>query len=119
MSFSQAVSEGLAPDGGLFVPESLPDISQRLASWEGLDYPSLSFEFLKLFADDIPERDLRKIVFDSYKRFDTPEVAPLRKLGGGLYMLTSVYDNNYPQLEGLSDSEKEVMGRKANPSTRE
>ncbi len=87
LSFSQAVSEGLAPDGGLFVPESLPDISQRLASWEGLDYPSLSFEFLKLFADDIPERDLRKIVFDSYKRFDTPEVAPLRKLGGGLYIL--------------------------------
>ncbi len=87
LSFSEAVSEGLAPDGGLFVPQTLPDISGLLESWEGLAYPDLCFEFLKLFADDIPEADLKKIVKASYSRFDTPEVAPMRKLADKLYLL--------------------------------
>ncbi len=87
LSFSEAVAEGLAPDGGLFVPQKLPDISSRLDSWEGLAYSDLCFEFLKLFADDIPEGELSKIVKKSYLAFDSPDVAPLRKLDDKLYML--------------------------------
>ena len=87
LNFSGAVMEGLASDGGLFVPAKLPDISGRLASWEGLSYPQLCFEFLKIFAGEIPERDLRRIVEKSYEAFDDPEVAPLSKLADGLYLL--------------------------------
>ncbi len=87
LSFSEAVSEGLAPDGGLYIPASIPDISSKLESWEGLGYAELCFEFLKLFADDIPEDDLRKIVYASYSKFDDSAVAPMKKLDKGLYLL--------------------------------
>lgn len=86
-SFVEAVSEGLAPDGGLFVPESLPDISAELPGWEKLEYPELCFEFLRLFADGVPEADLRRIVRASYEKFDTPQIAPLKKIDGGLWLL--------------------------------
>ncbi len=87
LSFSEAVAEGLAPDGGLYVPDSLPDISGSLASWEGLPYADLCFEFMKIFADDIPEDDLRGIVRASYLKFDDGRIAPLSKLDDSLYML--------------------------------
>ena len=73
LSFLEAVAEGLAPDGGLFVPEKMPDISGLLESWEKLSYPEL-----RLFADDIPADDLRKIAARSYEKFDDPAIAPLK-----------------------------------------
>ena len=86
-TFTGAVSEGLAPDGGLFVPETLPDISGKLVEWEKLSYPELCLEFLKLFADDIPGKDLADIVKASYEKFDDASIAPLRRLDKDLYML--------------------------------
>ncbi|MBM3854644.1 MAG: threonine synthase, partial [Verrucomicrobia bacterium] len=41
LGFSDAVATGLAPDGGLFLPETLPDFSGELGRFEGLDYPAL------------------------------------------------------------------------------
>ena len=76
-SFTEAVKVGLAPDGGLFVPESLPDLSGSFADWEGLSYADLCFSFYKHFATDIDEAELRDIVDDSYSRFDHEECAPL------------------------------------------
>lgn len=87
LSFLEAVAEGLAPDGGLFVPEKMPDISGLLAGWENLSYSELCFEFLKLFADDIPSADLQKIIAASYKKFDDSAIAPLSKLGDNLWLL--------------------------------
>ncbi|MDY6068698.1 MAG: threonine synthase [Opitutales bacterium] len=87
LGFSAAVEEGLAPDGGLYVPETFPKIDGFFDEWEKLDYPSLCFEFLKLFASDIPECDLKKVVFASYKKFDDVSVAPLKKLNEKLYVL--------------------------------
>lgn len=87
LTFSEAVSEGLAPDGGLYVPETMPDISGKIREWEKLDYAGVCFEFLRLFADDIPAGDLRSIVDASYTKFDVPEIAPLKKLDSGLYLL--------------------------------
>ena len=87
LSFSEAVAEGLAPDGGLFVPQTMPDISRKIDSWEGLGYADLCFEFLKIFATDIPEADLRKLVDRSYRNFDDPEIAPMRRLYGDVYLL--------------------------------
>ncbi len=87
LSFSDAVAEGLAKDAGLFVPESMPDISDKISAWEGLNYAQLCFEFLKIFATDIPAADLKKVVENSYKNFDDEAVAPLNKLDDGLYLL--------------------------------
>ena len=87
LSFSEAVMEGLASDGGLFVPAALPDVSKKLDSWQGLGYSELCFEFLKLFADDIPEADLRDVVERSYKKFDDPSIAPLSKFDDNTWLL--------------------------------
>src|SRR5690625_2778854 len=85
--FSEAVEAGLAPDGGLFLPEKLPDISRKLAEWENLSYADLCFEFLRLFADDIDSEDLRKMAERSYEKFDHSEVAPLVRLDEDLFVL--------------------------------
>lgn len=87
LSFSEAVMEGLASDGGLFVPAELPDISEKLDSWQGLGYSELCFEFFKLFADDIPEADLKILVERSYKKFDDPAIAPLSRFDGKTWLL--------------------------------
>lgn len=85
--FSEAVAIGLAPDGGLFLPESLPDISGQLAKWEKLGYADLCFEFLRLFATDLEPSVLRGLIRKSYAAFSVTEIAPLRKLDERTYVL--------------------------------
>jgi len=87
LGFSDAVAAGLAPDGGLFVPESLPDLSGELAGMAALAYPELCTRFLSAFATDIPAAELAQIVRLSYSTFDVPEVAPLRALSKNLHVL--------------------------------
>jgi len=87
LSFSDAVATGLAPDGGLFLPERLPDISGKLTAWANLSYPELCFEFLKIFATDIQPATLRTIVDKSYTRFDHPDIAPLKQLDKNTWVL--------------------------------
>ena len=70
-SFSQILLEGLAPDGGLYMPEKYPSVTKdELDSWRSLSYAGLAFEILKKFADDIPVADLKTLVEKTY----TPEV---------------------------------------------
>ncbi len=87
VSFTEAVAIGLAPDGGLFLPESLPDISPRLAAWRNLSYAELCLEFLKNFATDIPEDVLERLIHRSYATFTHPDIAPLRKIDDRLHVL--------------------------------
>lgn len=87
LGFSDAVATGLAPDGGLYLPERMPDLSGELGRMAGLDYPSLCFEFMRVFATDIPAEELRGLVAKSYARFTDPAIAPLRPLAKGLYVL--------------------------------
>jgi threonine synthase len=87
LGFSEAVATGLAPDGGLFLPEQLPDLRGRWPGWAGLSYADLCFEFLRLFATDIPAVEFREIVRRSYTKFARTEIAPLRRLANGLYVL--------------------------------
>jgi threonine synthase len=87
VAFSRAVELGLAPDGGLFVPEELPDLRPALTRLAGLPYPELCLEFLRPFADDIPPAELRALVESSCRPFRHPEVAPLRRLAPGLHVL--------------------------------
>ena len=86
-SFTEAVAVGLAPDGGLFLPEQLPDMSGELSKWEGLGYADLCFEFMRMFATDIEPAVLRALIRKSYGAFLHPDIAPLRKLDNRTYVL--------------------------------
>jgi threonine synthase len=87
LGFSDAVAAGLAADGGLFVPEVLPDLGAELPVLGGLPYAELCFRFLRRFATDIPEAELRGLAARSYARFDRPEVAPLLDLSPEIHVL--------------------------------
>lgn len=86
-SFTEAVEAGLATDGGLFLPEKLPDISGKLAAWAGLSYAELAAEFFQLFAPEIPAEEWQTMTQAAYARFDSPDVAPLKKLSDQTYVL--------------------------------
>ncbi len=87
LSFSDAVATGLAPDGGLYLPEVMPDVRPHLEAWESLSYPELCYEFLRLFATDIPASELQGIVQRSYATFSHADIAPLIRLSEELYVL--------------------------------
>lgn len=86
IGFLDAVMTGLAPDGGLLLPEELPDIANRLETWSKLSYQELAFEIMSLFATDIPADDLKILIEKSYSTFRSPEVAPVVPVGD-LYIL--------------------------------
>ena len=86
MAFMDAGLTGLAPDGGLLVPESLPDLSGDLERLSGLSYPELAFEIFSHFCTDIPSEDLRGLVNRAYSTFRHEETAPSVKVGD-LYVL--------------------------------
>ncbi|MCR9278330.1 MAG: threonine synthase [Pseudomonadaceae bacterium] len=81
LSFSDAVLTGLAPDGGLLLPESIPDFSSRQAELAGMRYSSLAVEIFSAYIDDIPKQDLTELVRAAYETFDAPDVAPISALG--------------------------------------
>ena len=92
VNFEQAILDGFAIDGGLYVPEVLPQISMTtLQSWKGLSYQALSLEVLSLFIDEtiIPRVDLKKIIHTAYAPFELKSVIPLKPLGSipNTYML--------------------------------
>ena len=85
--FSEAVAQGLAPDGGLYLPETLPSLKPYLDKWEKLDYAELCEEFLSFFATDIERTDLKTIVERSYTRFDHSDIAPVLQLSEECFIL--------------------------------
>jgi threonine synthase len=86
-TFAEAVEAGLAPDGGLFLPDSWPDISTKLAGWATLSYAELAAEFFTLFGPDIPHEEWLSLTTQAYARFDSPDVAPLKKLDDRTFVL--------------------------------
>ncbi|WP_281915372.1 threonine synthase [Caldimonas thermodepolymerans] len=85
--FSEILLEGLAPDGGLYLPVEYPQVdAATLARWRGLSYAELAFEVLSLYIDDIPAADLRDILQRTYNRtvFGTDAIVPLKPLEPGL-----------------------------------
>jgi threonine synthase len=87
--FSEILLEGLAPDGGLYLPTAYPRIdAATLQRWRGLPYAELAFEILSLYIDDIPKSDLMRLVAATYteKVFGSKEIVPLRKLEDGLFI---------------------------------
>lgn len=85
--FSETLLEGLAPDGGLAVPEQLPQVdAETLERWRALTYPQLATEVLGLFATDIPREDLARMTAAAYEDFPD-EVVPLHSIGGGITLV--------------------------------
>ncbi|WP_404420186.1 threonine synthase [Nibricoccus sp. IMCC34717] len=121
LGFSDAVATGLAPDGGLYLPEQFPDLSAKWQGWAGLGYADLCFEFLKHFATDLPEATLRDLVTRSYATFTHPEIAPLVELNPDLRVLelfhgpTLAFKDFALQLLGnLYEHQCRVRGEKIN-----
>ncbi len=79
--FQSAVLMGLGDDGGLLLPESIPDVSGQLEAWRGMSYNQLAFEVMRCFAGDIPEADLRGLIQRTYSQAFGEEVAPLVRVG--------------------------------------
>ena len=87
--FCEILLEGLAPDGGLYLPERYPQVDgATLARWRSLPYADLAFEILSLYIDDIPADDLRTLCRKTYTAevFGSTEIVPLRKLEDGVYL---------------------------------
>lgn len=86
IDFQDAVMMGLADDGGLVVPQSIPNVKDQLDSWRELSYPELAFEIIRLFVTDIPENDLKALIDTSYGEAFDPDVAVTVGVGD-LYLL--------------------------------
>ncbi|MDQ0613932.1 threonine synthase [Microbacterium sp. W4I4] len=85
--FSETLLEGLAPDGGLAVPEALPQVgTETLERWRALTYPQLAAEVLGLFATDISREELARMTDAAYADFPDA-VVPLRSIGGGITLV--------------------------------
>ncbi|MBT9523239.1 MAG: threonine synthase [Dechloromonas sp.] len=94
-SFCDILLGGLAPDGGLYLPESYPQIGrQELDAWRKLSYADLAYEILAKFITDIPAADLKALVAKTYTAEvychtrnggDAAQITPLTKLEDGLY----------------------------------
>lgn len=87
--FCEILLEGLAPDGGLYLPEQYPQVdAATLQKWRGLPYAELAFEVLSLYVDDIPAADLKALCDKTYTEevFGTKAIVPLKKLEDGLYL---------------------------------
>ena len=92
--FCDVLLEGLAPDGGLVVPETYPKIApDELAHWRGLPYAGLAFQILRRYADDIPESDLQRLVERTYtaQLFRSPEITPVKALQPDVHLLGLSY----------------------------
>ena len=85
IEFQDAVLMGLADDGGLVIPDSIPDVTDHLGAWRPLDYRALALEVMRRFVTDLPEGDLKGLVDKTYGPAFEPVVATVKV--GPLYVL--------------------------------
>ena len=84
---SQAVLQGLAPDGGLYVPVSIPKLEIRPEQLSAMNYRDTAYEVMRLFFTDFTEEELRDCIDGAYdSKFETAEPAVLKEAGGSYYL---------------------------------
>lgn len=84
---SKAILKGLADDGGLYVPKSIPKLELSMKELSDLNYQQTAFEVMKLFLTDFTEEELKSCIEKAYdSKFDTEEIAPLVKADGAYYL---------------------------------
>ena len=89
-AFCEILLEGLAPDGGLVMPDHYPKVDPgTLEQWRSLAYAELAYEVIRLFVDDIAAEDLRALIGRTYTKeiFGTDAITPLKTLEPGLHIL--------------------------------
>ena len=87
---SQAIVQGLSRDGGLFLPERIPALEQgALEKMKTMPYAERAVQVMKLYLEEFTEDELRTYAGSAYgpDKFDTPAVAPLKRLDGGTAVL--------------------------------
>jgi threonine synthase len=108
-AFCDILLEGLAPDGGLYMPVRYPQVDAATrARWRGLAYADLAFEILSLYIDDIPADDLRAICRRVYSKavFGTDAITPLKPLEPGVALVAL---SNGPTL-AFKDMAMQLLG---------
>lgn len=84
---SQAILKGLADDGGLFVPDSIPQLTTALKDLEDMSYQDTAYAVMKHFLTDFTEDELKSCIERAYdEKFDTAEIAPIKDAGGVSYL---------------------------------
>ena len=95
-SFCDILLGGLAADGGLYMPQSYPQVADQLSEWRGLSYAELAFRIFKLYVDDIPANDLRALCEKTYTAQtyqwcragkNAQDIAPLTSIAPDLHLL--------------------------------
>jgi len=87
LTASQAILQGLAGDGGLFVPERIPVLERPLRELAGMPYIQVAYEVMRLFLTDYTEEELKSCIAGAYDdKFDTKVIAPLVEAGGAYYL---------------------------------
>jgi threonine synthase len=108
--FCEILLEGLAPDGGLYLPTHYPRIDRAtLARWRGLTYAQLAYEILSLYIADIPPPDLKALVDKTYTRatYGTDAIVPVRALEPGALYIQAL--SNGPTL-AFKDMAMQLLG---------
>ncbi|KAJ1547072.1 threonine synthase [Nowakowskiella sp. JEL0078] len=83
LSFEDAVFQGLAPDGGLYIPTEIPKVSlPEIVSWAKLDFPNLASKLFRFYISpsEIPDNDLLELCQKSFSTFSHKDVTPVKKL---------------------------------------
>ena len=84
---SQAILSGLAPDGGLYVPECFPTLDISLSRLAEMSYKETAYEVMKLFLTDFTEEELKDCIRKAYDaKFDTSLIAPMKKCNSAWYL---------------------------------
>lgn len=84
---SKAILKGLADDGGLYVPVTVPKLGLSMKEIANLTYQQTAYEVMKLFLTDFTEEELKTCIEKAYdSKFDTKEIAPLVKADGAYYL---------------------------------
>ena len=84
---SQAILKGLADDGGLFVPVSIPKLPVSLGELKEMSYQEIAYTVMKEFLTDFTEEELKSCIAKAYdSKFDTEEIAPLAKVEDAYYL---------------------------------
>ncbi|MDE1460466.1 threonine synthase [Spartinivicinus poritis] len=89
LNFEDVLLAGLASDGGLYVPETLPKfLPEQIAEWASLNYAELAEQVITPFvADSIPTQDLHKIIQDTYASFSHTAIAPMQQLAANEWVM--------------------------------
>lgn len=84
---SMAILQGLAKDGGLFMPTEIPKLNVPMETLASMTYHETAYEVMKLFLTDYTEEELKSCIARAYdSKFDTEEIAPMAKAGGAYFL---------------------------------